>query len=98
MVLVIKTSFFPFRDHFVLCTTNNIILKIMRDFITNLGTGIAQPVKRQATGIDGRGAIPSSCKRFFSLFHKVQTGLGDHVASYPVGTGNSFPVSKAART
>jgi hypothetical protein len=32
----------------------------------------------------------------FSLFHSVQTGSGPHSASYPMGAGDSFPVSKAA--
>jgi hypothetical protein len=27
----------------------------------------------------------------FSLLHVVETGTGVHPASYPVGTGNSFP-------
>jgi hypothetical protein len=31
-----------------------------------------------------------------SLRHSVQTGSGDHTASYPVGTGGSFPGSKVA--
>jgi hypothetical protein len=33
----------------------------------------------------------------FSLHHRVQNGSGAHPASYPVGTGVSFPGSKAAR-
>jgi hypothetical protein len=32
----------------------------------------------------------------FSLRHHVQTGSGSHPASYPVGTGGSFPGGKAA--
>jgi hypothetical protein len=34
----------------------------------------------------------------FSLRHCVQTGSGAHPASYPTGTGGSFPESKAAGT
>jgi len=32
----------------------------------------------------------------FSLHHCVQTGCGPHPASYPMGTSDSFPGSKAA--
>jgi hypothetical protein len=32
----------------------------------------------------------------FSLLHVVQTGSGAHPASYPMGTGSSFPGGKAA--
>jgi hypothetical protein len=32
----------------------------------------------------------------FSLFHVVQTGSGADAASYPIGTGGSFPEGKAA--
>jgi hypothetical protein len=32
----------------------------------------------------------------FSLLHSVQTGSGAHAASYPVGTGGSFPRGKEA--
>jgi hypothetical protein len=32
----------------------------------------------------------------FSLRHHVQTGSGAHPASYPMGTGSSFPGGKAA--
>jgi hypothetical protein len=32
----------------------------------------------------------------FSLLHVVKTGSGAHPASYPMGTGGSFPWSKAA--
>jgi len=35
----------------------------------------------------------------FSLLHRVQTGSGDHPASYPMGsTGGYFPGGKAAGT
>jgi hypothetical protein len=32
----------------------------------------------------------------FSLHHRVQTGSGAHPASYPLGTGGSFPGGKVA--
>jgi hypothetical protein len=36
------------------------------------------------------GSIPGRGKEFF-LFHSVQTSSGAHPASYPMGTGGSFP-------
>jgi hypothetical protein len=38
------------------------------------------------------GSIPSRGKRLFSLLHCIQTAWG-HPASYPKGTGDSFPKS-----
>jgi hypothetical protein len=32
----------------------------------------------------------------FSLHHRVQNGSGAHPASYPMGSGGSFPGGKAA--
>jgi hypothetical protein len=32
----------------------------------------------------------------FSIHHRVQSGSGDHPASYPLGTRGSFPGGKAA--
>jgi hypothetical protein len=34
--------------------------------------------------------------KFLSLSHSVQTGFEPHLASYLMGTGDSFPGSKAA--
>jgi hypothetical protein len=45
-------------------------------------------------GLDAPGSIPDSAR--FSLPHSVQTGSGIHPASYPMGTGGSFPGGKAA--
>jgi hypothetical protein len=45
--------------------------------------------------LDGRGSIPSMA-RGFSVLHSVQTGFRAHPASYPMGTGGSFPGIKAA--
>jgi hypothetical protein len=39
-------------------------------------------------------SIPGRDKIFF-LLHSVQTSSGTHPASYPMGTGGSFPGSKA---
>jgi hypothetical protein len=46
-------------------------------------------------GLAGRGSIPGSVKYFYHL-HTVQTGFGARPASYPMGTGDSFPGGKAA--
>jgi hypothetical protein len=40
--------------------------------------------------------IVFSAVKDFSLIHSIQTGSGTHPASYPVGTGDSFPGGKAA--
>jgi hypothetical protein len=49
-------------------------------------------------GLDDRGCrvrFPSGTGNF-SLHHQVQNGSGAHPASYPMGTGGSFPDGKAA--
>jgi hypothetical protein len=49
-------------------------------------------------GLDDRGSMvwfPTGAGNF-SLHHRVQNGSGAHQASYPMGTGGSFPGSKAA--
>jgi hypothetical protein len=48
--------------------------------------------------LDDRGSrirFPAGAGNF-SLHHRVQNGSGAHPASYPVGTGGSFPGGKAA--
>jgi hypothetical protein len=49
-------------------------------------------------GLDDRGSMVrfSEGAGNFSLHHRVQDGSGAHPASYPVGTGGSFPGGKAA--
>jgi hypothetical protein len=42
-----------------------------------------------------RGSISGGAWNFF-LRHPLQTGSGSHSASYPMGTGSSFPGGKAA--
>jgi hypothetical protein len=49
-------------------------------------------------GLDDRGSrfrFPAGAGNF-SLHHRVQNGSGAHPASYPRGTGSSFPGGKAA--
>jgi hypothetical protein len=45
-------------------------------------------------GLDDRGSIPDRGRGFFSS-PCVQTSSGAHPASYSMGTGGSFPGSKA---
>jgi hypothetical protein len=45
--------------------------------------------------LDGQGSIPGKGKNC-SLLHSVQTGSEAYPASYPMGTGGSFPGSKSA--
>jgi hypothetical protein len=48
-----------------------------------------------ATGWTVGDRFPAG-ERDFSLLHSVQTGSGNHLASYPMGAGGSFPWSKVA--
>jgi hypothetical protein len=55
-------------------------------------------VKATGYGLDDRNSgiqVPAGDGNFF-LLHRVQTGFGAHSASYPKGTGGSFPGGKAA--
>jgi hypothetical protein len=47
-------------------------------------------------GLDGRGVGVRVPVGDFSLLHVVQTGSGAEPASYPMGTGTSFPGDNAA--
>jgi hypothetical protein len=58
--------------------------------------GIAQLVQRLATGWMA-GVWFLAGERDVSLLHSIQTGSGFHPASYPVGTGGSFPGVKRPR-
>jgi hypothetical protein len=54
--------------------------------------------KKYMTGLDDRGSrvrFPAKAGSY-SLRHRVQTGSGDHPASYPRGTGYYFLGNKAA--
>jgi hypothetical protein len=46
-------------------------------------------------GLEVRCWIPAKGKKF-SLFYSIQTGPGVHPASYSMGKGDYFSVSKAA--
>jgi hypothetical protein len=48
-------------------------------------------------GLNDRGVgVESRWGQEFSLLHVVQIGSRPHPPSYPMGTGGSFPGSKAA--
>jgi hypothetical protein len=55
--------------------------------------GIAQDYGLQDRGWKFR--FPAGAGNF-SIHHRVQNGSGAHPASYPMGTGGSFPGGKAA--
>jgi len=57
--------------------------------------GIAQVVQTMATAWMIGFRFPAGAGNF-SLRHHVQTGSGASPASYPMGTGASFPGDKAA--
>jgi hypothetical protein len=63
------------------------------DFLLDSSVGIAT-----AYGLDDRmiGVRFPVAVRNFSLRHRVQTGSEAHSASYPMGTGGSFPEGKVA--
>jgi hypothetical protein len=44
----------------------------------------------------GRLRFDSRQRQEFSLLHRVQTGSGAHLASYPMDTGGEFLQSKSA--
>jgi hypothetical protein len=50
---------------------------------------------RCSYGLDGPGSIPDSV-RIFSSPQRPDQLLGAHPASYPMGTGASFPGGKVA--
>jgi hypothetical protein len=59
-----------------------------RDIAVGIATGY---------GLDARGMgaqVPVEARFFFH--YVVQTGSGTHPASYPMGTGSSFPGDKTA--
>jgi hypothetical protein len=61
---------------------------LLRNFVAGIALGY---------GLDDRGArfrFPAEAGNF-SLHHRVQNGSGPHPASYPMGTGGSFPGDKA---
>jgi hypothetical protein len=58
------------------------------------GVGIAQSVQRRARGWMAR--VRFQAVQDYSVLCSVQTDSGVHPASYPVGTGGSFPGGKAA--
>jgi hypothetical protein len=70
----------------------NIFLSILvsdgsRDSVVGIATGYE---------LDDRGVgVRVPVGQEFSV-HSVQTGSGAHLASYPMGTGDSFPGGKAA--
>jgi hypothetical protein len=55
---------------------------------------VAKVIIGVATGWTARVRLPAV--QDFSLLHIVQIGSGAHPASYPMGTGGSFPGNTAA--
>jgi hypothetical protein len=50
-------------------------------------------VQQRATGWTARFQFPAGAK-YCSLLHRVPTGPGAHITSYPMGAGGSFPWDK----
>jgi hypothetical protein len=55
--------------------------------------GIAQ----SSNWLDGCSSFPGWGKRFFLLFHGIQTSSGAHPSSYSTGTGDFFLRGKVAQ-
>jgi hypothetical protein len=60
-----------------------------RDSVVVIATGYG--LDDRAVGVPNPGRVKN-----FSLLHVFQTCSGAHPASYPMGTGGSFPGGKAA--
>jgi hypothetical protein len=56
---------------------------------------IAQSVWKRAIRWKAKVRVPVGLS--FCLIYSIHTGSGAHPASYPMGTGGSFPRVKAAR-
>jgi hypothetical protein len=55
----------------------------------SFGIGTGYGLEDQCSGV----RFPTGAGDF-SLLQRIQTGSGTHPASYPVGTGGSFPAGK----
>jgi hypothetical protein len=63
-----------------------------------LETKVGQWVQRQATGWTDGIRFPAG-ERYFSLLRNIQTAYGaGQPASYPIGSGGTFPGGKGAGT
>jgi hypothetical protein len=70
--------------------TNFILVSVSWDSVVGIAT---------ASGLKTEGSeFESRWGQEFSVLHIVQIGSGVHPASYPMGTGGSFPGGKAAGT
>jgi hypothetical protein len=64
--------------------------EILVTLCTDRGAGTAHLDKATGHGLDGRG-VRVLVGQEFSLLHVVLSGSGADPASYPMGTGDSFP-------
>jgi hypothetical protein len=55
-------------------------IRIIMAHLSEIHCLITFPLKREATGLDGRGSIPGKA-RDFSLLHSIQTASADHPTS-----------------
>jgi hypothetical protein len=75
------------------CISNCFFLRVsLYSVIFYYGAGIVQSVSRLATGWL---EFESLYGKEFYFLHVVQIGSRAHPASYPMGTGDSFPEGKA---
>jgi hypothetical protein len=78
-----------FRELCLVNHTDKYYVKESRDSSVGIALGYGLDVR--CTGV----RFPAGAGNF-SLHHRVQNGSGGHPTSYPMGTGGSFPGSKAA--
>jgi hypothetical protein len=90
--------FFNLLSNFLLSTLFSNTLSLCSSF-NMMGAGIAQSVKRLATGSTTEGSeFESRYNQECSPLHIFYTGSGVNPTSYPVGTGGSYPGGKVAGT
>jgi hypothetical protein len=68
------------------------MIRLFRNNSRDSSVGIALGYRLEDRGSRVRFSVGAGN---FSLHHRNQNGSGAHPASYPVGTGSSFPGGKA---
>jgi hypothetical protein len=83
----------PYAHHTV-TTLNYEIVKALFNGSTWRDSSVGIVTRLRAGRSDDRVWFPAGAGNF-SFRHRVETGFGTHPASYPIGTGGSFPRGKA---
>jgi hypothetical protein len=75
--------------HLRVKTPFQLMNKLLQTTPSYQGAGLAPSVWRLATGRTAESSNPGRVKNFL---HVVQIGSGAHPVSYPMGTGDFFPL------